>query len=83
MAGTSLFTELHLRRRQISSFELESLEPIARGGLGIALSCVGGIMIGCSLRHSLLQTWTPSWYLYDFSRIFKVHYWAMAATYHS
>lgn len=46
LAGTRLFTELHVRTREISVFELESLEPVGCWSLGIALSYVGGITLG-------------------------------------
>jgi hypothetical protein len=46
LAGTRLFTELEARPREISVFALDSLEPVGRWSLGIALSYVGGITLG-------------------------------------
>jgi hypothetical protein len=54
LAGTRLFTELHARSREISVFQLESLEPIARWSLGIALSYVGGITLGLLFTPQLV-----------------------------
>ena len=42
LSGTRLFTRLHRHVANINVFDLESLEPIGRWSLGIALAFVGG-----------------------------------------
>jgi len=46
LSGTRLFAELHGGSLEVNIFELESLEPIARWSLTIALYYIGGITIG-------------------------------------
>lgn len=45
LSGTRLFAELHGGSLQVNIFELESLEPIARWSLTIALYFIGGITL--------------------------------------
>lgn len=46
LAGTRLFTDERYQPLDVNIFDLESLEPIARWSLGIALSFIGGMTLG-------------------------------------